>query len=223
MTTRRQCKIQYTVSYHFFLPPVTICLFSPQSYKKKATTTNVMFFFHFTPHGFLYCHVSHNLLFSNISQYLLTYLPIFFSHVFQYSFHISHACVIQWHLPDLSLTLPCGSPSLFPSFPHQFPPSFSPSIFRHSSHTQRYSMTPPRPFPDFTLWVPRTFLAFPHHLPPSFLVNFLPFLPHTTLFQCHLPDLSLTLPCGSLSLFPSFLVNFPPFPTPLKHYRIVIC
>ena len=44
-------------------------------------TTNVMFFFHFTPHGFLYCHVSHNLLFSNISQYLLKYLPQFFSHI----------------------------------------------------------------------------------------------------------------------------------------------
>ena len=80
--------------------------------------------------------------------------------------------IIQWHLPDLSLTLPCGSPSLswhflitFPIIPRQF------SSIPHP--TQRYSMTPPRPFPDLTLRLPALswhfLITFPHHSSSIFL------------------------------------------------------
>ncbi len=165
MTTRRQCKIQYTVSYHFFLPPVTICLFSPQSYKKKATTTNVMFFFHFTPHGFLYCHVSHNLLFSNISQYLLTCLLIFFSHISR----MCYSMAPPGPFPDLTLRFPALSWHFLITFPHH-----SSSIFLHSFPPHNViPMPPPRPFPDFTLRLPdlswHFLITFPHHSSSIFL------------------------------------------------------
>ena len=130
-------------------------------------TTNVMFFFHFTPHGFLYCHVSHNLLFSNISQYLLKHLPLFFSHISR----MCYSMAPPWPFPDLTLRLPVT----FLAFPHHFP-HHSSSIFLHSSpHTTLFNDTSPTfpwPYPA----APRTFLAFPHHFPPSFLVNFPPFL-----------------------------------------------
>ena len=120
---------------------------------------------------------------SCIATYLTIYYspisPNIFSNIFHYSSHISPACVIQWHPPDLTLRLSVNFPPFLPphttlfqchlpdltlrlpalswhfliTFPHHFPRQFS-SI---PHPTQRHSMTPPRPFPDFTLWFPVTF------------------------------------------------------------------
>ena len=67
-------------------------------------TTNVMFFFHFTSRGFLYCHLSHNILFSNISRYL--------PNISQYLLNISRLL-----FNGTSLTFP----GLYPVAPRHFP------------------------------------------------------------------------------------------------------
>ena len=97
-------------------------------------TTNVMFFFHFTSRGFLYCHLSHNILFSNISQYLLNICPIS-PNICSIS-PAYYSMAPPWPFPDFTLWLPVT----FPAFPYHFPSSpshfsliISALIFLHSS------------------------------------------------------------------------------------------